>query len=115
MGGSSEGPIVVLDDAHVLPGALVVEVRGYVRVGSRTLMEELEDLALDQSNMWRVVDWNQNVRKVRKVLEEKTKFREVYDRLTYELEDWIEEASSSRRSAGPTTSTLRRTCRSSTS
>lgn len=86
-----EGSLVVLDDAHVLPGALIVEIRGYVRVGSRTLMDELKDLALDQSHMWSVVDWNRDVRKVKKALEEKTKFREVYDRLTYELEDWIEE------------------------
>ncbi|WP_456483317.1 DEAD/DEAH box helicase family protein [Methanopyrus kandleri] len=83
--------IVILDDAHVLPGALVVEVEGYVKVGSRTLVGELKDLALDQSHLWRVVDWNQDVRRVKKALEEKTKFREVYDRLTYELEDWIEE------------------------
>ncbi|WP_456481541.1 DEAD/DEAH box helicase family protein [Methanopyrus sp.] len=83
--------LVILDDAHVLPAALVVEVRGYVKVGPRSLERELEDLALDQSHMWRVVDWNQDVRKVRKVLEEGTVFHEVYERLSYELEDWIEE------------------------
>ncbi|WP_088336366.1 hypothetical protein [Methanopyrus sp. KOL6] len=86
-----EGSLVILDDAHVLPGTLVVEVPGYVYVGSRTLERELDDLALDQSHMWSVVDWDRDIRKVKKALEEKTKFRELYERLTYELEDWIME------------------------
>ncbi len=91
--GILEGSLVVLDDSHVLPAALVVEVKGYVRVGENSLLRELDrgqELTLDQSLMWQIVDWGRDIRKVRKALETGERFKEVYRKLVYELEDWIE-------------------------
>ncbi len=91
--GVLEGSLVVFDDSHVLPAALVVEVPGYVKVGENSLRRELdrgEELTFDQSLMWQIVDWGRDIRKVRRALETGERFREVYKRLVYELEDWIE-------------------------
>ncbi len=88
-----EDALVIFDDAHALPAALVVEVPGYVKVGENSLRQELdrgEELTLDQSLMWQIVDWGRDIRKVRRALKTGERFREVYKRLTYELEDWIE-------------------------
>lgn len=85
-----EGALVVLDDAHMLPGALVVEVPGYVPVGGSTLEGRLDGLAMGQEYLWRVVDWGQDVRNVKEALRGEV-LREVRDVLVRELEDWLEE------------------------
>ncbi len=85
-----DGSLVILDDAHMLPGALVVEVPAYVPVGDSTLGKRLEGLALGQEYLWQVVDWGRDVRKVRAALRGEI-LGDVRDVLVKELEDWLEE------------------------